>query len=800
MDVKGAFSNRFAVESPKQAGMTTAAVVNKFVCTRGYSSCLGITSRRSIVDSVRCGKRVCVPYQADSNKSSDEFFKSNVDKFDVVIIDGEHSCGQVLRDIENSLNALNDGGIILVRNCLPTSEYIASVEPHGGAWCGDVYRAVAWHFSESPFLCYTIDADYGCGIIDTACKAEKRIELPYSAPEMLSYSDFDANRSDLLRVVSTSGLSEFVAKGIHRQDYGGNRPLYVITPTGDRPVCFGWCVDYMNRQTKKPDMWLIVDDGRTDAVNDQIGRIEVPYKVIKLPPEEGNTILRNLGAAFSEVPDSACVCVVEDDDWYPPNYLESAYAKLINHDFVTISECRYYHVKYRKYTVRNVVPTHGSGWSGPAIRAMRAWIASGILKFFDARFSGYWCGTRAKHDAIPVHTVGMDMGRLGTTPQHGPPVDGKGWHWSIDKECNKLSEWTGPDAYRYMNIRRSKVYVISNVAYPEENRLSVDDDDLLVFLNNANSLDYYGTHENRVVYHRSPNKSYGEERLCVKNRYVFGAGNLSIPDGFIKNLKAAYDWDYPIEEGKVRSATTGYMVAKYMEHLYPDREIVLVNFGYAVAKSTYRCPWHNWAFEARELAKFRHVFTADVRSDSDIIVPYETNQLTPDERRVEEAFTLAGSDRMTAHAYSSVFTPQIIRLEGRKSRIAEVGGVRGSGVRAFMKLLPKASVYAVGVKRSFVVDGSKSVFGDGYDSKTWDRLPTDFDLIVDDGTHKLADMKRGIPTFLEHLKSGGVLMIEDVPSEGDVSELQKVLPGAVCHRTAKISPHEDDRVVVYVKQ
>ena len=54
--------------------------------------------------------------------------------------------------------------------------------------------------------------------------------------------------------------------------------------------------------------------------------------------------------------------------------------------------------------------------------------------------------------------------------------------------------------------------------------------------------------------------------------------------------------------------TTGYMVTKWMQQLYPDKEIYLVNFGYEVQKSTYRCPWHNWKFEAEQLAGFKHIF------------------------------------------------------------------------------------------------------------------------------------------------------------------------------------------------
>ena len=626
MDVRGAFSRRFAVESAKQISMTTIDVVNRFVCTRGYSSCLEITLRRPKVGGVRCYKRVCVSPKGGSdtiNKSSDEFFKSNVDKFDVVIIDGIHSCSQVLRDIDNAMKALNDGGIVLVRNCLPTSEYVASVDPHGGAWCGDVYRAAAWHFSTSPFMCYTVDTDYGCGIIDTACKADGTSMIEYGSPEDLTYAKFEESREFLLHVVPTSDLPSFITRSLVRPDYGNTRPLYVITPTGDRPECFAYCVDYMNRQTKKPDMWIIVDDGSSDAVDAQIDRIEVPYKVIKLPPEDWNTLMRNMIAALEEVPDSACVCIMEDDDWYPADYLMTLYGLLLDYDFVLPTETRYYHVKTRQYRVLHLTPNHGIGLSGPAIHAFKTWIGSNGGKYvnmFDTRFSSNWCGTRSFHNATPGHIVGFGSGRAGATNSHRITRGKAGWR--ADDGGRQLALWIGDDAVRYLGEGEAlkKVYIISNVVYPSDRRINVNPGDLLVFLNKASSIDYYSDHENKVVYHRSPNESYGPERLCVKNRYVFGAGELGIPDGFIKELKKTYDWDYPIENGKTRCMTTGYMVAKYMAHKYPIREIVLVNFGYAVANSTYRCPYHNWAFEAKDLAGFRHVFTADVRDGASGVV------------------------------------------------------------------------------------------------------------------------------------------------------------------------------------
>ena len=103
----------------------------------------------------------------------------------------------------------------------------------------------------------------------------------------------------------------------------------------------------------------------------------------------------------------------------------------------------------------------------------------------------------------------------------------------------------------------------------------------------------------------------------LNNKYVFGK-NSDIPSEFINNLKAEYDWNYQIQKGKVKCATTGYMVAKWIQHEYPNDEIILVNFGYKVSKSSYRCPYHNWKFEDKELQKYNHIYTAKIITESKV--------------------------------------------------------------------------------------------------------------------------------------------------------------------------------------
>ena len=121
------------------------------------------------------------------------------------------------------------------------------------------------------------------------------------------------------------------------------------------------------------------------------------------------------------------------------------------------------------------------------------------------------------------------------------------------------------------------IWIFSNVPFTRERAPEVAEDDLLVFLNKAVGLPLYRDHAKKVVYHRSPKNDYGVENWDCLHKYVFDAGLASIPKGFVDGLKREYDWVYPIEDGKVKCMTTGYMVTMYLHHLYPGEPITLVN-------------------------------------------------------------------------------------------------------------------------------------------------------------------------------------------------------------------------------
>lgn len=189
--------------------MTKDELIASFSAARRFKATLAIEGEMGrCLNAVRCIQTLDsghgVRATTTVHERSADFFDGSDAKFDLVLIDSIHLCVPVLGEIYNALAALNPGGVVVVHDCLPPDAGVGSSIPHGGAWMGDVYKAVAWYFSRSPYLCYTVDSDCGLGVIDTARPAENGVAFPHEYMCELTYPEFDAQRSELLHVVPES--------------------------------------------------------------------------------------------------------------------------------------------------------------------------------------------------------------------------------------------------------------------------------------------------------------------------------------------------------------------------------------------------------------------------------------------------------------------------------------------------------------------------------------------------------------------------------------------------------------------
>jgi hypothetical protein len=156
--------------------------------------------------------------------TSDDFFSSLEPgaRFDVIFIDGLHTCAQALRDVENSLRFLNDGGVILMHDCNPG--FAAAAHPAGslaeaaalnlpgwnGEWTGDVWKTICLLRNRPDLRVFVLDCDFGVGVV-TRGKPEDRLDFSAEKVAGLNYEDLAKDRQKILNLKPENYLETLLA-------------------------------------------------------------------------------------------------------------------------------------------------------------------------------------------------------------------------------------------------------------------------------------------------------------------------------------------------------------------------------------------------------------------------------------------------------------------------------------------------------------------------------------------------------------------------------------------------------------
>jgi hypothetical protein len=152
-------------------------IINHLIKVNNYKSFLEIGTQEHInLSNIIIDRKVSVDPDpevgADFILTSDDFFKQNTDKFDIIFVDGLHHSDFVYRDIINSLKILNLGGCIVVHDVIPYSyegqliPLEKTLETGSGIWNGDVWKGwVKLRTERKDLIMKVVDTDHGCGII-----------------------------------------------------------------------------------------------------------------------------------------------------------------------------------------------------------------------------------------------------------------------------------------------------------------------------------------------------------------------------------------------------------------------------------------------------------------------------------------------------------------------------------------------------------------------------------------------------------------------------------------------------------
>ena len=141
------------------------------------------------------------PFKGGNIKlKSCDFFKINKKKYDCIFIDGLHTYEQVIKDIINSLDCINQNGIIFVHDCLPNNVYEQNVPRSTYVWNGDVWKAIVEMRTKKDVQTYTINADYGIGVI-LKKKNQDTLYINETNFKKLKFKDFYYNHKNWLNII-----------------------------------------------------------------------------------------------------------------------------------------------------------------------------------------------------------------------------------------------------------------------------------------------------------------------------------------------------------------------------------------------------------------------------------------------------------------------------------------------------------------------------------------------------------------------------------------------------------------------
>jgi hypothetical protein len=112
----------------------------------------------------------------------------------------------------------------------------------------------------------------------------------------------------------------------------------------------------------------------------------------------------------------------------------------------------------------------------------------------------------------------------------------------------------------------------------------------------------------------------------------------------------------------------------------------------------------------------------------------------------------------------------------------EIGIQRGGSVMAWREYFPNANIYGIDIIDAILPEYKRDdvtyIFKDINDSSVKEQLKDiEFDIIIDDGSHRLWDIKPMVKTYLPQLRTGGFMVIEDcLQPEAYLRAMKEIVP------------------------
>ena len=114
-----------------------------------------------------------------------------------------------LKDIDNSLNVLNENGVILLHDCLPAKIWHQTIPQTHSSWNGDVWKSIVQSRTREDIDTYTIKADQGLGLILKRKNRDKLVH-PINNFKNLKFKDYYNHHEKFMRLIDENKVLETI--------------------------------------------------------------------------------------------------------------------------------------------------------------------------------------------------------------------------------------------------------------------------------------------------------------------------------------------------------------------------------------------------------------------------------------------------------------------------------------------------------------------------------------------------------------------------------------------------------------
>lgn len=249
--------------------------------------------------------------------------------------------------------------------------------------------------------------------------------------------------------------------------------LVVLTTTGARPEAFDICQNLMRRQTYAGEVtWIIVDDGPDPQPRSKMPRnwrtVLVRPKPLWAPGEntQGRNLIVGIRQAIEIAGNALELVIVEDDDWYHPDWINFIADFLSKAELVGEGDARYYDVRRRRWK------QHGN-FEHASLRcsAMRGSAIQTFLEILKTPYKYYDLKLWAAHRNKLVSNTRLTVGMKSLPGRSGIGVGHDGSSGRFDHDGAVLRSWIGADAalyegfYERHTVMKDAVFVLKAHKY-----------------------------------------------------------------------------------------------------------------------------------------------------------------------------------------------------------------------------------------------------------------------------------------------------------------------------------------------